>query len=76
MQVTKQINSTTFNKEKNAVEVNKSFSLTGVIADDDYYGRVFTVSKIEMGGVEVSGDQFYAEIANTAVGLNSFIMMM
>ena len=76
MQVTKQINSTTFNKEKNSVEVNKSFFLTGVIADDDYYGLVFTVSKIEMDGVEVSGDQFYAEIANTAVGLNSFIMMM
>ena len=76
MQVTKQINSTRFNEKTKAAEVNKSFVLTGVISSDDYDGTVFTVSKIEMDGAEVSGDKFYAEITDTAVGLDGFIMMM
>ena len=72
MQVTKQINATRFNSETKQVDVMASFTLTGDI-NSDYE---FAVDFIEMGGVEITGDQFHAEISESPNGLGFFYEIM
>lgn len=71
MKITKTINSTQFNTSTKEVEIVAKFALTGSVSSDE-----FTVSKIEMNGDEITGDAFFSEISQTAVGLDGFMMIM
>lgn len=71
MIITKTINDTRFNSFTKEIEIVAKFALTGSVSSDE-----FTVSKIEMNGEEITGDEFFSEISKTAVGLDGFMMVM